>query len=621
MAGGFSEEELNKVREASDIVALFADRVPLKQRGHDFWCCCPFHQEKSPSCKVDPSTQLWHCFGCGEGGDVFTFVEKIDDLSFPEAVRSLAERAHIELSESGRGAGIASSKKARLKEICEKTAEFYHVQLMRSKSAEAASAREYLAGRGFGGSVPKTWNLGFAPGSGKLVAHLRSLGYRQDEMIEANVAAVSKDNKLRDRFYNRVMFPIRDAQGDCIAFGGRVIGKGEPKYINTKETPLFHKSKVLFGLDRAKSALTATGTAIICEGYTDVISLHEAGIKNAVATLGTALTLQHIRLISRFATKRIVYLFDGDEAGQRAADRALGFIDETMTPEAGHNKVDLCAVTLPDNLDPAEFVAAHGPQELNDLIAGAKPLLEYGIDRRLARYDLSRPEQRSRALAEALSVLAPIKDSILAKDYAVLIAGRVHVREEDALAQLSALKAPRRFDNDEFAADVPANQPIAQFEEPLSKTEANRRRFERELLSLCAQNPQVALVHADALAQTQWHDRLHESLAVTLLDILAENPAITGASLVRAAMERDHRAANVLTAGRADGSQPIETLAQFYVEELSIGDMQDSIASLKEQLKRPDQISSEEYDLLFESVVSMQKTLAQARKAHKIAVE
>ena len=364
-----SDEDINKVREATDIVALFSERVPLRQRGREYWCCCPFHNEKTPSCKIDPSTQLWHCFGCGEGGDAFGFVMKADDLSFPDAIRYLADRAHVDIHETG-ATRMPQSRKARLRKVCEATDEFYHAQLMRGKSKEAAAARSYLSGRNFGGDVPKKWHLGFAPGRQALVRHLSSLGFAPDEMIDANVAVQRDGGRINDRFYNRVMFPINDPQGECIAFGGRVIGDGEPKYLNSQETPLFHKSNVLYGLDKAKKAMAASGIAIVVEGYTDVIALHENGIENAVATLGTALTIQHVRLISKHASKRIVYLFDGDAAGQRAADRALGFINEDMTPEAGKARVELCAVTLPDDLDPADFVAKRGADELTTLVQG-----------------------------------------------------------------------------------------------------------------------------------------------------------------------------------------------------------------------------------------------------------
>ncbi|MCI8468779.1 MAG: DNA primase [Eggerthellaceae bacterium] len=625
--GSISEDDIQKVREASDVVAVIGERVPVKQRGRDFWCCCPIHQEKTPSFKIDPALQLWHCFGCGAGGDVFAFVMQTEDLSFPEAVRKLAERAHIDIQETGGRPSVPSSKKARLKDICAATAEFYHTQLMRSPDPGAAKAREYLAGRGFGGKVPKDWNLGFAPGRGALARHLRQKGFRDDEMVEANVASRSREGRLRDRFYDRVMFPISDAQGDVIAFGGRVIGQGEPKYLNSQETPLFHKSQVLYGLDHAKAAMASTGTAVVVEGYTDVIALHEAGIANAVATLGTALTFSHIRLLSRHAQRRIVYLFDGDEAGQRAADRALGFIDDSMTPEAGRSKVELCAVTLPDNLDPAEFVAARGAEALSALIDGAQPLLKYGIDRRLARHDLSTAEGRTRALADALSVLAPIKDSLLAKDYAVQIAGRCRAREEDVLESLAALAPPARRDEPEpaapgspgpaAAAAVPDGAPLRAHGARVSRAERNRLRFEREFLSVLAQHPLLALAHADALAQVQWHRDSHGAVAQSLLATLVDDPAATAGALITNATAAVPGAAGALTAAAVPEGCSAEEVAAYLAEELAIGDAEDAIASIKALLADPAQLSPEDYDALFQSVVGMQGDLNQRRLAHK----
>ena len=618
---GISEEDIQRVREANDLVAVIGERVPVKQRGRDFWCCCPLHNEKTPSFKIDPALQLWHCFGCGEGGDVFAFVMKTEDLSFPEAVRRLAERAHIEIADDGGHGGAGSGRKARLKAVCAETAEFYHVQLMRNPGPDAAAARSYLAGRGFGGEVPRAWRLGFAPGRGQLVRHLASQGFAAEEMVQANVALVGDGGRLRDRFYNRVMFPILDPQGECIAFGGRVVGAGEPKYLNSQETPLFHKSQVLYGLDKAKAAMAATGTAVVCEGYTDVIALHEAGVRNAVATLGTALTMRHIRLLSRHARHRIVYLFDGDAAGQRAADRALAFIDESMTPEAGKSRIELAAVTLPDNLDPAEFVAERGTDELQGLIERAQPLLAYGIERRLAAHDLSRAEGRAAALADALSVLAPIKGSMLAKDYAVQLASRCRAREEDVLAALAGLKAPRPASEDR-PAPVPA-QPAsgapavpAPARSALPPAERSRRRFERQLLALAARRPDLALAHADALARTQWHDRLSAEVAQSVLDTLAADPAAQPARIVAEAARRLPAAANLLTAGPPAEGADDDRLAAFLVEELSIGDAEDAVDALRAQLADPARLPADEYDMLFQTVASMQKDLVRRRAAH-----
>lgn len=631
MAGLISDEDVQKVREASDVVAVIGERSPVKQRGRDFWCCCPLHNEKTPSLKIDPALQLWHCFGCGQGGDVFGFVMKMDDLSFPEAVRKLADRAHIEISSDARSAGVPKSRKERLKAVCAATRDFYHTQLMRGKSPEASAARTYLAGRGLGGAIPNAWQLGFAPGRGALVRHLMAKGFSGEELVAANVALAKDGGKLRDRFYNRVMFPINDAQGECIAFGGRIIGDGQPKYLNSNETPLFHKSTVLYGLDHAKNALVSTGVAIVVEGYTDVIALHTAGVENAVATLGTSLTRQHIRVLSRYAKHRIVYLFDGDAAGQRAADRALEFIDSSMTPEAGRRQVELFACTLPDDLDPADFVAQRGAEALRECIEGAKPLIQYGIDRRLAAADLSRPEGRSRALAEALAILAPIKGSLLAKDYAVQIAGRTRAREQDALDALARLEAPRASAQSDNRSAAPASQapsatrgfdssdgrlgPAPRRE--LSRNEANRLRLERQLLCVAAQHPQCALAHADAIAGTRWRDPLHETIANAMLSALIDNPAAAPTAIVEAAQQADPRSASILTSmGVPDGASP-EATAAFLAEELSLDDLEDAIADIKAMLADPAHAASPDDEGLFQSVVGMQKDLARRRAAHR----
>lgn len=613
---GISDEDIQKVREASDVVAVIGERVPVRQKGRDFWCCCPLHQEKTPSFKIDPATQLWHCFGCGEGGDVFSFIMKTEDLSFPEAVRRLAERAHIDIQETGGRPSMPASRKARLKEICAKTAEFYHMQLMRGKGEEADAARAYLASRGFGGAVPGKWDLGFAPGRGTLVRHLIGLGFKPDELVDANVALDGRGDGVRDRFYNRVMFPIRDVAGDVIAFGGRVIGTGEPKYLNSQETPLFHKSQVLYGLDHAKAAMAATGEAIVVEGYTDVIALHEAGVTNVVATLGTALTMRHIRVLSRHASKRIVYLFDGDAAGQRAADRALAFIDRTMTEQAGKSQVELVAVTLPGNQDPAEYVADAGADALREVVAGAKPLLEFGIERRLESCDLETAAGRDRALAECLAVLAPIKDSLLAKDYAVRLwsrlraHGRLGIEEGDVLARLASLEAPRVQERD----DEPAPAPRAP-RRALSQAERNRLRFEREFLSVAARHPLVGLAHADALAQIQWHEDVHRQVAEALLAVLAESPTAAAADIVTKATMATPYAARVLTAGADSEKATPEQTGAFLAEELALGDAEDAIGSLTAQLNAG--ATGEEAELLHAAVTALQLDVATRRVAHR----
>lgn len=613
-----SSEDIQRVRDATNIVDVFSERVMLKQSGRDFWCCCPFHEEKTPSCKIDPNTQLFYCFGCHKGGDVFKFVQEIEGIEFPDAVRRLADRAHIELQESA-GRGPSQGEKARLKDVCRASAEFFHTQLMRGKGSEADAARAYLSKRGFGGEVPKRWQLGFAPGRGLLVQHLRGLGFNKKEMVDANVA-VERNGRVVDRFFNRIMFPIFDEVGECIAFGGRVIGQGEPKYLNSQTTPLFDKSRTLFGLDKAKSSITATGTAIVVEGYTDVIACHEAGVANVVATLGTALTAKHIRAISRHASKRIVYLFDGDSAGQRAADRALQFIGESMTESAGKRRVDLVACTLPDNLDPADFLAARGADALRAQVDAAVPLIAFGIDRRIATHDVDTAEGRAAAVDDALSVLAPIKESLLAKDYAVQIASRLHLRENDVLERLARTKSvhvSRAAHDEELPLALYDAVDEAAPPEPLqlTETELSRRNYEANLLGVCAKEPQLALAHAEALSSINWHVPLHAQVAAMLLDALAQDPSCSAARLA-ASITSEHPAAARIIATSAGQEQSAHAYAAYALEELAIGDLEDAVDTYRAQLANPQSFAPEDYDLLFQTVSSLQKDLAARRLAH-----
>ena len=367
----------------------------------------------------------------------------------------------------------------------------------------------------------------------------------------------------------------------------------------------------MFALDKAKARMTSTGDAIVVEGYTDVIALHEAGFTNVVATLGTSLTRQHIRLLSHHAKSRIIYLFDGDEAGQRAADRALQFIDSSITPEAGISRVDLCAVTLPDGLDPAEFVAAYGPDAFKTVLDGAIPLIKFGIDRRLSRYDLQTPEGRSRATNEALAVLAPIKDSLLAKDYAVYISSRVHAREQDVLLRLSDLKASAPVDySDRLGADQP-RRPSARV---LSSAERNRLRTEREFLSLCAHNPAMIPDFMSELGQTEWHERVHGELSGIMMELISADPAPTVADLIMRAQEKCKYAARILTASTVQSETPAHDTLRFLADELAIGDMESAISSMRDQMKQAQ--SDEERDMVFQAIYMLQAELNSLRANH-----
>ena len=462
--GRIPDDDIAKVRDATDVVALISESVVLKQKGRLFWGLCPFHGEKTPSFKVDPGSGLWHCFGCGEGGDALGFLMRRESLEFPEAVRELADRANIEVREEG---GMPRGERERLIHACEEAAGFFADTLMRSRERGAVQAREYLSARGFGSDTAKRFQLGYAPhGRDTLVQALTKRGVSRDELVKANLAVAGEGGRLKDRFFDRVMFPIADLSGHVIAFGGRVVGDGHPKYLNSQETAVFSKSRVLYALDRAKNDIVRTGAAVVVEGYTDVIALHEAGLTNVVATLGTALTAQHVGALARFA-KKVVYLFDGDEAGKRAAARAIEFLEWQATPESRAGKVDLLVAMIPEGGDPADHVGAHGADGMRDVIDRAEPLLRFILDLRLAEHDLGSPEGRSAALSSAARVLAGLKGSLLAHDYANHVADRLAV--DFATVQAAMLQAkpevtlrgrPARSGDAEGADDAGAPPPL-----------------------------------------------------------------------------------------------------------------------------------------------------------------
>lgn len=410
-----SDEDKNKVRDATDLVALVQETVELKPRGNtDLWGCCPFHGEKTPSFHVIPATQVWHCFGCGEGGDAFTYVMKREGLSFPESIRYLADRAGIELEED-RSFKRSGTKRNRLIEVCEETSEFYHTLLMRGKDARG---REYCKGRELDADTCRKYRLGFAPGHGMLVRHLGSKGFTPQEMIDANVAFRGRNGGLVDRFFDRVMFPIMDEQGRCIAFGGRALDKEKTnaKYLNSSETPIFHKGKNLYGFNWAKDHIVARNEVIVVEGYISAMSCWKAGIENIVAVLGTALTEAHVKTLTRF-TKKIIYMFDGDAAGQKAARRAIQFIEK--------DDIDLRCVILPDGQDPDDFVRANGGDKLRELLDNSIPLMDFVFGKLEEESDISTPGGRAKAMKSALELIYPLRASYMIDGYYMQIADRL----------------------------------------------------------------------------------------------------------------------------------------------------------------------------------------------------
>lgn len=420
-----SEEDINQLRETADIVELASAYTHLKASGRGtFKGLCPFHSEKTPSFTVNRDRGLYFCFGCGEGGDIYSFVEKIENLDFPDAVEWLARRYNFVLryEEARPGEVRAQGIKLRLKAANAEAARFFHQALM--THPEAAAARSYLKGRGFTQEVAERWQLGYAPGRDALARHLLAKGFSEQELIEADLARRSERGPgLYDTFRQRIVFPTWDRNGDVVGFGARALGDQQPKYLNSSETPVFHKSRVMYGLDRAKSSIARGNPAIVVEGYTDVIALHEAGITEAVATNGVALADSHFELLKRY-TDRVVLMFDADSAGAKAAERGFG----------PHQRIGLevLVALLPAGRDPADVVAEDGPEAVRKVIDAAVPLTEFKLDQVLSTLPLDTPEARAKAARSAAELLARVPDEIARRGYVFKAAERIGV-DADAI--------------------------------------------------------------------------------------------------------------------------------------------------------------------------------------------
>ena len=316
---GILDEDVVRVREAADIVATISEHVALRKVGRRYQGLCPFHTEKSPSFSVNPELGLYYCFGCGARGDAITFVREVEHLDFPEAVERLASRTGISLRYDDAAVGKERKRRDRLVEAVSAAVDFYHRRLL--EEPDAGVARRYLRSRGFDGDAARRFLLGWAPdGFDALSNELQRQSFARDDLVAAGLSFVNKANKLQDQFRARLLFPIYDARGGAVGFGGRLLSGDGPKYKNSPETPIYQKSRLLYGLNWAKEEIVIRGSTIVCEGYTDVMALALSGEPNAVATCGTALTEDHVRLLKSFAPS-VVLAYDADAAGQAAAER------------------------------------------------------------------------------------------------------------------------------------------------------------------------------------------------------------------------------------------------------------------------------------------------------------
>lgn len=421
MAGRINPDDIATVRERARAEDIMAEHVTLRNAGSGtLKGLCPFHDEKTPSFTVRPQGGLWHCFGCGEGGDLISFVEKIDNLSFSDAVQSLADRYNITLRvDETAGPQQPPNRRRRILQAHLAATEYYRQQLF---TPEARAARDMLRAKGFDGSSSEKYGVGFAPRGWKnLTGLLLGKGFTIDELVAGGLVSQNDNGRSYDRFRGRLMWPIRDVTGATIGFGARRLfddDKG-PKYLNTPDTSVYHKSTVLYGLDLAKRDIARIGKAIVVEGYTDVMACHEAGETTAVATCGTAFGAEHAKTLKRMLTKdqvmrgEVVFTFDGDEAGRKAALKTFD-LERDFTANA---KV----ATGPDGLDPCDIRVQRGDDALRDIFTRPMELYRFVVQAKLQRWDLQSIEGRVQALREAAGVVKAIRDETVREQYAAWV--------------------------------------------------------------------------------------------------------------------------------------------------------------------------------------------------------
>lgn len=430
----YSDQIVDQVQSLNDIVEIISSYVPLKRAGRNFKANCPFHQEKTPSFIVNPDKQIFHCFGCGVGGDVFSFLMKHEQMNFPEALKHLADQVHIVLPESKVMPSKEKSQTDRFYQIYAAALEFYHANLKHPERGK--TGRAYLQKRNFGEQEIESFQLGLAlPEWRTLYEFLSKKGFVDHELIRAGIVQRSSQGKTYDLFRSRVMFPIFNVQGKPIAFGGRVMGDEMPKYLNSPESPIFQKRKEMYALNLAKKAVALSEEIrriLIVEGYLDCIRLHANDFTNAVATLGTSLTSEHVHILKRYADEAIV-LFDGDKAGEQASLRGLDiFLEEGMSVKV------LC---LPNGFDPDDFIQVKGKEAMVDLLQQSQDVFDFKLQVLLKKYNKSDSLGLLKITSEFLETFAKIKSPVLTDRYLKKLAVTLGVEEGSLRTELHKLKS------------------------------------------------------------------------------------------------------------------------------------------------------------------------------------
>ncbi|HXV63784.1 MAG TPA: DNA primase [Vicinamibacteria bacterium] len=419
------QDFIDRLRSSTDIVSLVSTYVPLKASGKSFKGLCPFHSEKTPSFHVNPERQIFHCFGCQEGGDAFKFLMLYDKLSFVEAIEHLAARAGMRLPKTT-GAARHEADRGVLMEIHRQAARYFRAQL---DTPAGSGARAYIEARGISRETVERQGFGFAPDEWSgLLSHLTRRGIDAEAIARAGLVVPRKNSQGHyDRFRKRVMIPIRAESGQVVAFGGRILGDGEPKYLNSPESPIYNKSTLLYGFDVAKDAIRKEGSAILMEGYMDCIQAYQAGIFHAVACCGTSLTTGHARLLRRY-TERIVVNFDPDPAGQRAARRSIDLLLE--------QGFEVLVMSLPGGKDPDGFIREDGPEAYRKLLARAPSFVDFLIRDASERYDVETPRGKAAFLDDVLPVIGKIPNRVERVGYIGPLAERAGISDQAVLSEL-----------------------------------------------------------------------------------------------------------------------------------------------------------------------------------------
>lgn len=590
MAGRIKASDIEEVKRRTNIADLVGDYVALKSGGIDSMKgLCPFHDERSPSFHVRPALGYYHCFGCGESGDAISFLQRMDHLSFTEAVERLAARIHYVLSyEEGGDRREEGPNRARLLAANQAAAEYFVRQL---GEAEASVAREFLAARGFDGAACARFGVGYAPrGWDGLSGHLARLGYTPQELVQSGLASEGQRGHY-DRFRGRIVWPIRDTSGQTVGFGARKLYDDDtgPKYLNTPETPVYHKSRVLYGLDLAKRAVARGKRVVVVEGYTDVMACHLAGEEAAVATCGTAFGKEHISVLRRVmgddAAAEVIFTFDPDEAGQKAALKA--FSDEKLFSAQTYVAV------APDGLDPADLRLHRGDEAVRELFTRKVPLFEFALKQAIARFDLNSVEGRLSALRAAAPIVAEMKDPALRPGYTRELARMLGAELGEVQRAVQALGAGgrgvrrnsgqqhgTRGETDRFPREPQLDPSAPAAERPrirlITLPATPSTRLERDaLMAMLQQGPEIGValmkqavtaevgdpalrlvrdaiaIALPALGEPEWFERVLEATPETHRDLARElalapmphkNPAQLGAyarDIVAALLDRD----------------------------------------------------------------------------------